>query len=125
LGGTREQGSHKGYGFALMVEILGSLLGGALPAMLDANSGYKHHFAAYNISSFVDLDWFKDTMDQMLHTLKTTVPASGHDRVLYPGLSEYEDEQERRARGIPLHKEVIEWFAGVTQELGVPSLATQ
>lgn len=125
LGGTREQGSHKGYGFALMVEILGSMLGGALPAMLDANSGYKHYFAAYNISSFVDLDWFKDTMDQMLHTLKSTVPASGHDRVLYPGLSEYEDEQERRAHGIPLHKEVIEWFGGVTKELGVPSLATQ
>jgi LDH2 family malate/lactate/ureidoglycolate dehydrogenase len=122
LGGTREQGSHKGYGFALMAEILGSMLAGALPAMLDANSGYKHYFAAYNISSFVDLDWFKDTMDRMLHTLKTTKPAQGHDRVLYPGLSEYEEEQERRAHGIPLHKEVIEWFAGVTKELGAPPL---
>jgi L-2-hydroxycarboxylate dehydrogenase (NAD+) len=124
LGGTREQGSHKGYGFALMAEILASMLAGALPAMLDANSGYKHYFAAYNISSFVDLDWFKDTMDRMLQTLKTTKPAQGHDRVLYPGLSEYEEEQERRAHGIPLHKEVIEWFAGVTKELGVPPLAT-
>jgi LDH2 family malate/lactate/ureidoglycolate dehydrogenase len=60
----------------------------------------------------------------LLHMLKTTVPASGHDRVLYPGLSEYEDEQERRAHGIPLHKEVIEWFAGVTRELGAPPLET-
>jgi L-2-hydroxycarboxylate dehydrogenase (NAD+) len=125
LGGTREQGSHKGYGFALMVEILGSMLAGALPCMLDASAGYKHYFAAYNISAFVDPDWFKDTMDQMLHMLRTTKPASGHDRVLYPGLSEYEEEQERRAHGIPLHKEVIEWFAGVTKELGVPPLATK
>jgi L-2-hydroxycarboxylate dehydrogenase (NAD+) len=125
LGGTREQGSHKGYGFALMAEVLASMLAGAIPAMLDAQSGYKHYFAAYNISAFVDLDWFKDTMDRMLHTLKTTKPASGHDRVLYPGLSEYEEEQERRAHGIPLHKEVIEWFAGVTKELGVPPLETK
>ncbi len=124
LGGTREQGSHKGYGFALMAEILGSMLAGALPAMLDARSGYKHYFAAYNIPAFVDLDWFKDTMDRMLHTLKTTKPAQGHDRVLYPGLSEHEEEQERRAHGIPLHKEVIDWFAGVTKELGVAPLAT-
>jgi LDH2 family malate/lactate/ureidoglycolate dehydrogenase len=125
LGGTREQGSHKGTGFALMVEILGSMLAGALPAMVDAQSGYKHYFAAYNIAAFVDPDWFKDTMDRMLHTLKTTKPAKGHERVLYPGLSEYEDEQERRAHGIPLHKEVIEWFAGITKELGVPPLATK
>jgi L-2-hydroxycarboxylate dehydrogenase (NAD+) len=124
LGGTREQGSHKGYGFALMAEILCSMLAGAVPCMLDASAGYKHYFAAYNISSFVDLDWFKDTMDRMLHTLKTTKPAQGHDRVLYPGLSEYEEEQERRAHGIPLHKEVIDWFAGVTKELGAPPLAS-
>ena len=124
LGGTREQGSHKGYGFALMVEILCSMMAGAVPCMLDASAGYKHYFAAYNIASFVDLDWFKDTMDRMLNTLKTTKPAQGHDRVLYPGLSEYEEAQERQAHGIPLHKEVIEWFAGVTKELGLPSLAT-
>jgi L-2-hydroxycarboxylate dehydrogenase (NAD+) len=101
------------------------MLAGALPAMLDAQAGYKHYFAAYNIAAFVDLDWFKDTMDRMLHTLKTTKPAAGHERVLYPGLSEYEDEQERRAHGIPLHREVIEWFAGITKELGVPPLGTK
>ena len=31
LGGTREQGSHKGYGFALMAEIMGSMLAARLP----------------------------------------------------------------------------------------------
>ena len=71
-----------------MAEIMSSMLAGALPAMLDAQAGYKHYFAAYNIAAFVDLDWFKDTMDRMLHTLKTTKPAAGHERVLYPGLSE-------------------------------------
>ena len=122
VGGTREQGSHKGYGMALMVEILGTLLSGAMPCMLDPTSGYKHYFAAYDIAAFTDVDRFKETMDQMLQTLKTTKPAKGFDRVLYPGLSEYEEEQERRAHGIPLHKEVIEWFDNICGELGIPPL---
>jgi LDH2 family malate/lactate/ureidoglycolate dehydrogenase len=44
--------------------------------------------------------------------------------VLYPGLSEYEEIQERRTHGIPLHKEVIQWFNNITDELGLPPLAT-
>jgi L-2-hydroxycarboxylate dehydrogenase (NAD+) len=124
LGGTRELGSHKGYGLALMVEILGSLLSGALPCVLDSDSGFKHYFAAYNIAAFTDVEQFKANMDQMLRTLRTTKPAKGHERVLYPGLSEYEDEQERRVHGIPLHKEVIQWFSNITGELGIPPLET-
>jgi LDH2 family malate/lactate/ureidoglycolate dehydrogenase len=61
-------------------------------------------------------------MDQMLKTLRETKPAPGHDRVLYPGLSESEDEQERRANGIPLHQEVVEWFDDLTGKLLVPRL---
>jgi LDH2 family malate/lactate/ureidoglycolate dehydrogenase len=44
--------------------------------------------------------------------------------VLYPGLLEYEEERERREHGIPLHKEVIQWFEKITDELGVPPLQT-
>src|SRR5262245_8062378 len=125
LGGTREQGSHKGYGFALMAEVLSTVLAGALPTMLVAGSGSKNHFAAYNIAAFTDVDQFKDTMDQMLKTLRTAQPIAGQDRVLYPGLSEAEESQERRAHGIPLHKEVIQWFAECTRDLGLPPLDTR
>src|SRR5499426_2591447 len=61
LGGTREQGSHKGYGFAMMAEVLSTMLSGALPTMLDPASGSKNHFAAYRIDAFTDLERFKDT----------------------------------------------------------------
>ena len=44
--------------------------------------------------------------------------------MLYPGLSEFEETQKRRANGIPLHKEVVEWFAECTRELGIPQLST-
>jgi len=124
LGGTREQGSHKGYGFALMAEVLSTVLSGALPTMLVPGSGSKNHFAAYNIEAFTDLEQFKDTMDTMLRTLRTAKPAAGQERVLYPGLSEAEEIQHRRAHGIPLHKEVIQWFAECTSEFGLAPLVT-
>lgn len=63
-------------------------------------------------------------MDQMLTALRNTEPAPGQERVMYPGLLEYEEEQNRRANGIPLHKEVIEWFGHVTAELGIVPLET-
>src|SRR5438876_6158981 len=124
LGGTREQGSHKGYGFALMAEVLSTVLAGALPTMLAPGSGSKNHFAAYSIEAFTDLGSFKDTMDEMLRTLRTATPAEGQERVLYPGLSEAEELQKRRAKGIPLHKEVLQWFGECTRELGIAPLAS-
>ncbi len=123
LGGTREQGSHKGYGFGLMAEILTTTLAGDVPSMLAAPSGAGHHsFTAYDIAAFTDLETFKRNMDETLRRLRETPPAPGHDRVLYPGLSEHEEEASRRAHGIPLHKEVIEWFNDIAGELSVPRL---
>ena len=125
IGGTREQGSHKGYGFNLMVEVLGAFLSGSVPSMLDSEpygSGFKNYFAAYDVSAFTDLDEFKDHMDQTLRVLRTTPPAPGHERVIYPGLSEREEEEERRANGIPLHKEVVQWFDDISAEFPVTPL---
>jgi LDH2 family malate/lactate/ureidoglycolate dehydrogenase len=124
LGGTREQGSHKGFGFALMAEVLATMLTGDLPDMVTnmVPHGNRHCFAAYDIASFTDVDLFKDNMDSMLRMLRDTKTAPGYDRVIYPGVSEYEEERERRAEGIPLHTEVVEWFESICAELSAPRL---
>ena len=123
LGSTREQGSHKGYGLGMIVEIMATLLSGVAPSMLDSRPYSKHHFAAYDISAFCEIDQFKDNMDQTLKMLRETPTAPGHDRVLYPGLSEHEEEIERRKNGVPLHTEVVEWFDGMSAEVeSIPAL---
>jgi L-2-hydroxycarboxylate dehydrogenase (NAD+) len=125
LGGTREQGSHKGFGLGLMVETLTTLLSGDVPTMVkDQRPFARHHFAAYDIAAFCDPDEFKQTMDAMLQTLAATPPAPGHARVVYPGLPEHETELDRRANGIPLHREVIDWFNGCTDSFGLPCIET-
>ncbi len=122
LGGTREQGSHKGYGLALMVEILSTMLSGGIPTMLNPDAGAKHYFAAYNIEAFTDLAGFKEMMDTTLQTLQETPPADGAERVIYPGLPEHEHEADRKVNGIPLHSEVIAWFDLIAEELNIAPL---
>ena len=124
LGSTREMGSNKGYGLSMLAETLTGLLAGVVPAMVDQSYGSKHFLAAYNISAFTDVDTFKDNMDKMLKTLRETKPAPGHDRVVYPGLTAAETVEDRRANGIPLRPEAIEWIEDLATELSVPGLET-
>ena len=118
-GGTREGGAHKGSSMGIWVEIMCALLGssGAGP---NRRGGASHHFIAYNIEAFADLEEFKSEMDIYMNEIKSTPPIPGKDRVVYAGLPEHEEEIERRANGIPYHPEVIDWFRGITGELDLP-----
>ncbi len=124
MGSIREQGSHKGYGLACVVEIMCSILAGSGFGAMNPRGMAQHYVAAYSIEAFTDVEEFKLTMDQFLRTLKETPPAPGHERVLVPGQPEVEEEAERRAHGIPLHKEVIQWFDSICAEMSVPKLRT-
>jgi L-2-hydroxycarboxylate dehydrogenase (NAD+) len=122
LGGTRAQGSHKGFGLGLWAEVMSTMLSGGIPSMLDTSQLFKHHFVAYDIEAFTDLEQYKDRMDAMLQKLKETRPAPDQDRVIYPGILEHEEHASRLANGIPFHREVIEWFETATSELSIPPL---
>jgi LDH2 family malate/lactate/ureidoglycolate dehydrogenase len=113
-------GSHKGYGLAGVVDILGGILTGGPFGINAVPQNCSHCVAAFNIETFMDTDEFKRTMDEWLRMLKSTKPAPGHDRVLYPGLPEAECEVEYKAKGIPLHKEVVAWFRSICSELRIP-----
>ena len=117
LGGTRELGSHKGYGLGAVVDILGSTLTGLGAGFISGQPGY--HLMAYRIDAFVDADKFKADMDEFLRGLAATKPAPGHERVVYPGLLEAEEQRRRLEEGIPYHTEVIDWFRQIEGELGL------
>lgn len=116
-GGTRENGSHKGYGLACVVDIMGPILSGNGPGFITNKGG--NNFTAWKVSSFTDLEKFKDDMDAFLDGLAKTKPAPGHDRVYYAGLPESEERAKRTKEGIPYHKEVIDWFHSISAELNL------
>ena len=119
LGGTREMGSHKGYGLGVSVDILcGILSNGAGFPTLEA-SRRAHYVSAIKVDGFSEVDEFKSSMDQMLQGLEDTKPSPGNKRVLYAGLEEYEEEQKRERAGIPLHKEVVEWYKGACEAMNI------
>ncbi len=118
-GGTREGGSHKGYGLAAMVDMLCGVLAGDPPGFLRVPGDVGHHFLAYRVDAFCDPDAFAEHMATFLRGLRDTPPAPGHDRVLYAGLAEHESEQDRRANGIPYHRDVVAFFVDAAAEWGV------
>jgi L-2-hydroxycarboxylate dehydrogenase (NAD+) len=123
LGGTPEGRSHKGYGLAIVVDVLCGVLSGAGYSVA-LSRGYPmnavgHFFAAMKIDSFCSLDEFKSMMDEMIQVLHATPPAEGADRVLVPGDPEEEAELDRRANGIPLHHTVVDYLRELSGELGV------
>ncbi len=120
LGGTRESGSHKGYGLGILVEILCGVLSGTITALNPVQEPRGHFFAAINIASFRAIDSFKADMDRLIRELKSTPSVEGEQRVYVAGEIEFENARERTAHGIPLLGSVLKGLREVSKDLGVP-----
>ena len=108
FGGEREQGSHKGYGLACMIDIMANALAGVGPGFVTGGGGTV--FTATNIEAFTDMDTYHAHADAFFEGLRTTPPAPGEERVLYPGMLGGELRRQRTAEGLPYHPEVLNWF---------------
>lgn len=117
FGGTRENGSHKGYGFAMIADIMSGILSGNGPGFLAGGGELSQFVMAFKIDAFVDVGEFRRDMDALIDKIVNMKPATGHDRVYYAGLIEHEEAERRRAEGIPYHREVVDWFNGASAEL--------
>jgi L-2-hydroxycarboxylate dehydrogenase (NAD+) len=126
LGATRELGGHKGYGLAVMVDVLAGVLAGATFADLrrrdpdPARPDIGHFFGAIDITRFRDLTAFKADMDCLLRALKDSPRAEGQDRIYVAGEPEWECERRRRQDGIPLAPGLVSHLHEVSDEVGVP-----
>lgn len=124
LGGTRESGSHKGYGLATWVDVMCGLLSGAgFSAALAGKSG--HFFGAWDIKAFRDVNEFKEMMDEMSVALRNSEKAVGEERIFTPGEIDAETEADRRANGIPLHKDVVAYLRQLAGEQSVTWTLTE
>ncbi len=122
LGGTREGGSHKGYGLAIVVEILSGVLSGTISALSSSETAVHrgHFFGAINIASFRPVEEFKREMDLLLRELKSTKPAEGQKRVYVAGEIEYETASDRTVNGIPLHASIVSGLRELGEQLSIP-----
>jgi L-2-hydroxycarboxylate dehydrogenase (NAD+) len=125
LGGEGEEYSgHKGYGLALMVDVLcGVLSGSATGLRVDvdkAKPNVGHFFMAIDPGAFRPLEEFKREMDRLARELKDSPKAQGQNRIYVHGEKSYARMEKYRRDGVPLTSPVIDSMKKVGAELGVP-----
>jgi len=133
LGSDRERGGHKGYGLAIMVDVLCGALGGAnwgpftppfalrqeIPTR-SVGKGIGHFFGAMRIDGFIEADEFKRQIDDFIRTFRATKPAPGTNGPLIPGDPEREAEKARSKDGVPLIMPVVEELRAISKKIGIP-----
>ena len=129
LGGSGEVFSgYKGYGMAMIVDILsGVLSGGAYANLVNKKVGGKpapanvsHFFMALKIENFVDMETFTSSMDDFIDKLKLSSKADGEDRIFIHGEKEYERFEMNKAEGVPLQEKVFSALRVIGNECNVP-----
>ena len=133
LGSDRERGGHKGYGLAVMVDLLSGALSGAnwgpfAPAFAlrqglptrSVGKGIGHFFGAMRIDGFIDADAFKSQVDEYIRVFRAAKPAPGTSGPLIPGDPEREAEHIRRVKGVPLILPVVQELRSISKKTGIP-----
>lgn len=126
LGGTAEMSSHKGYGLALMVHILGGTLSGASfspirvkTQKLSDPDRLGHFFLAIDPKAFRPDGAFEEDLDAVIDVLHGTVPVDPAQPVLVPGDPEAVARERRLREGIPLPVTLLEKLRAICERSGV------
>jgi LDH2 family malate/lactate/ureidoglycolate dehydrogenase len=126
VGGTPEMSSHKGYGLALMVHILGGTLSGASFSPIRVKTQKPsdpdrlgHFFLAIDPKVFRPEGAFEDDLDAVIDVLHATPPVDPAQPVLVPGDPEAAARERRLREGIPLPAPLLEKLRGVCERSGV------
>jgi LDH2 family malate/lactate/ureidoglycolate dehydrogenase len=128
LGGEGEGfGGYKGYGLAVMVDILTALCSGGAYGREVKDSEITsarvcHFFMALRLDLFRPAGEFKKDMSRLLEDLNGLVPAEGAERVWYAGQKEHEAEAASAVRGVPLADNVWETLKETAATLNVRSI---
>jgi LDH2 family malate/lactate/ureidoglycolate dehydrogenase len=126
LGGTRDAGSHKGYGLAMMVHILAGTLAGASFSPIRNRTqkpsdphNIGHFFMAIDPGAFRAPGEFEDDLDQVIDVLRSTRPADPAQPVLVAGDPEMATKQDRLANGVPIPDDLMVQLRGVADRANV------
>jgi LDH2 family malate/lactate/ureidoglycolate dehydrogenase len=129
LGGEgTSHGGYKGYGLAILVDILCALTSGGIFGSNVRDSAITsarvcHFFMALRLDIFRPAHEFKADMSRMLEELSSLPPAQGQSRVYYAGLRAHETEAFNNKHGIPLSAATLTLLNEIAQECGVALLS--
>lgn len=118
-------GGPKGFGLALMVELLTGVLSGGdfskmIPSMYDTTQkqSISHLMIAIDVASFMDVERFKDLSQTLGNYVKNAAKAPEVNELFLPGEIEFAVEENRMISGIPMSEGVISDLNKLAQSMG-------
>lgn len=121
-------GVYKGFGLAMMVDILCGVLAG-MPSGDEVSSMFEnplserrllgHFFGAIRIDTFIELDSFKRQLKRNADKIRGEPRLDPDQPVMIPGDPENRTMKERLASGVPVKALDMAKFEGLAAELGI------
>jgi len=123
IGALNTFGGHKGYGLAVVAELLAGALSGG-PTLQPGNTrhgGTINNFFAILVDPgrLAGLDWFRREVDGFVDYVKASPPVDPAEPVLVPGDPERLSRAERSRTGIPLDTATWEEMLAAAEQIGV------
>jgi len=127
LGGASEEtGSHKGYGYAMLCEILSAILSGGATSnhhvrATNQGAGSAHSFIAISLDLFGNPEEIKNNMSVFLEELRNAPKADGCDRIYTHGEKEIINYEDRIKNGFEVNINTIAELKEICNALGMDS----
>ena len=125
-GVTLPMAGHKGYGIALMMDVLAGVLSGSAfgsavagPFQSERPGRVGHFVLALNIEAFMPLEEFEERQNELIGSLKRSSPADGFGDIYYPGEPEAAHCEKALKSGINLPIETVKALESLCADLGV------
>jgi ureidoglycolate dehydrogenase (NAD+) len=130
-GALMPMAAHKGYGFALLVEVLAGVMSGAAltkeqPSWVTGVAGNPpgqvnqgQMFIAIDAGAILSPDIFDQRMDWLVDYIHDAPKAKGADRIYLPGEIEWEKREQALANGMILPPDVVDNLKGLAEDTGI------
>ncbi|MCZ6681208.1 MAG: Ldh family oxidoreductase [Candidatus Poribacteria bacterium] len=116
---------HKGFGLALMIDVLtGALSGAGCSGSGNTRICNGTLMIAIDIAQFTPMEDFYRRVDELVAYVKASPLAPGFDEILVPGEIELRQEKRRSREGIPIDDETWRQIQETAASVGISALET-
>jgi len=120
-------GGHRGFGLALMWEVLTGVLSGAEffgprvggPDVFDRRQGVSHTFLAIDPTVAMPFDTFAARVDELIDQVHASPPAEGVSEILVPGERGHRISEQRAREGVTIAAKRLASLRALAEQMEV------
>lgn len=131
-GALQPMAAHKGYGFAMFIEMMTSIISGGLLSMsgnipswnlkLDQPNGISHSFMAIDADKLFYKGYLKSRVDEMVRDIHNAEPVNPSSSVTVPGELAWKRSQYADTHGVDLPDNTVAQLKKLSEMADIPFL---